>query len=89
MNMHEHGGNDESACAYENVFVRKGLIATFIAALRRYDVAEPGSLESAGAAAEIETLLPAIKALGVLDVFTLKSARARALLRSLDPDLPL
>lgn len=88
MSMNEHGDDCEGGMAYENVFVRKGLIATFMAALRRYEIADPDSLEAARAAADIETLLSAVKALGVLDVFELKSARARALVRSLDPDLP-
>ena len=79
----------EGRFAYENLFVRKGLIAAFMAALRRYDIADPESPEAARAAAEVETLLSAVKALGVLDVFAPKSARARTLLRLLDPDLPL
>ena len=85
----EHGRDRETRRAYEDVFVRKGSIAAFMAAVRRYDAAAPESLEAVHAAADIELLLAVIKALGVLEVFAVKSARARLLLRSLDPDLPL
>lgn len=79
----------KSRQAYDALFTRKGSIAAFIAALRCYDAAAPDSSESAQAAADVAGLLPAMLALGVLDVFSLKSARARTLLRSLDPSLPV
>jgi hypothetical protein len=79
----------EGRSGYESAFVRKGSIAAFIAAVHRLDAAAPDSQDAIRAAAEIEALLDSIKLLGVLDVFTPKSERARAVLRALDPDLPV
>jgi len=77
-----------SGLAYDNVFLRKGSVAAFVAAVRRYDAAAPDSPEAARAASDIEELLPAVGALGVFQVFAPISERARALLKSLDSKLP-
>jgi hypothetical protein len=79
----------ESERAYNDVFVRKGCLAAFLSAARRFDAVSPGSAEAARAADDIRAVLPAVAALNVFDVFALKSARVRALVVSLDPELPL
>jgi len=86
MNAEDHR---VSRRAYDDVFIRKGSLAAFMVALRRYDSAAPDSDEATRAAADIEALLPAMSALGVFEVLTVKSVRARALLQSLDPRLLL
>ena len=79
----------ESERAYNDVFVRKGCLAAFLSAARRFDGASPRSTEAARAADDIRAVLPTVAALNVFDVFALKSARVRALVASLDRELPL
>jgi hypothetical protein len=79
----------DSERAYNDVFVRKGCLAAFLSAARRFDAASSGSAEAVRAADDIRAVLPAIAALNVFEVFALKSARVRALVQSLDSDLAL
>ena len=79
----------ESERAYNDVFVRKGCLAAFLSAARRFDAASPGSTEAARAGDDIRAVLPTVASLNVFDVFALKSARVRALVASLGRELPL
>jgi hypothetical protein len=79
----------DSERAYNDVFARKGCLAAFLSAARRFDAASSGSAEAARAADDIRAVLPSIAALNVFEVFALKSARVRALVQALDPHLPI
>jgi hypothetical protein len=62
------------------VEVRKGSVAAFVANAKRLEDLEPGSAEYAPLVAQLKALKPALAAVGVLDVFALRSAKLASIL---------
>jgi hypothetical protein len=62
------------------VEVRKGSVAAFLANAKLLDSVQEGSREEADVEAQIKALAPKLKALGMLDVFSVRSPRLAALI---------
>lgn len=62
------------------VEVRKGSVAAFLANAKLLLSVPAGSSEEAEVEAQIKALAPKLKALGMLEVFTIKSPRLAALI---------
>jgi hypothetical protein len=55
------------------VKVRKGSVAAFVANVKQLEQLDPASADYAQVSAQIKQLVPAVRAVGVLDVFTPKT----------------
>ncbi|WNV85906.1 hypothetical protein [Umezawaea sp. Da 62-37] len=66
--------DDVDSGVLNGVEVRKGSVAAFVANARRLDDLRPGSPERDAVLAELRRLVPALRAVGVLDVFAPRSA---------------
>jgi hypothetical protein len=62
------------------VEVRKGSVAAFLANAKLLDTVAPDSPEEAEVEAEIKALAPKLKALGMLEVFSIRSPRLAQLI---------
>ncbi|MDI5967065.1 hypothetical protein [Streptantibioticus silvisoli] len=60
-------------CVINDVEVRKGSVAAFVANAKRLDGLELGTPEDTEVRAQLRKLVPALRAVGVLDVFTVRS----------------
>ncbi|WP_127505602.1 DUF7709 family protein [Actinoplanes solisilvae] len=65
---------------FENVQVRKGTIAAFIANVRALDGLEPGTSSYDAVADQLRAAVPALRAVGLFDIFEVRSAELREVL---------
>ena len=65
---------------FDNVRVRKGTIAAFIANVRTLDGLEPGTSGYDAVAEQLRAAVPALEAVGLFDIFEVKSPQLRRVL---------
>ncbi|XVU28938.1 hypothetical protein ACQPZJ_18325 [Actinoplanes sp. CA-054009] len=65
---------------WKGVEVRKGTIAAFIENARALNMLEPGTAAYDEVAAQLRATVPALEAVGVFEVFELRTPRLRELL---------
>ncbi|QPI50350.1 pyridoxamine 5'-phosphate oxidase family protein [Massilia antarctica] len=77
--------DDVNEASFQGLTIRKGTVAAFLANARAF--ADPALADAARAAvqADIEEALPALRALGVFDVFEIRHASLRALIEKREP----
>jgi len=66
--------DDVSRKVLNGVAVRKGSVAAFVANAKALEALEPTTPEYAEVAAQLRALAPAVAAVGLFDVFELRSA---------------
>lgn len=76
------GGADDAS--FGGVTARKGTVAAFVANAKLLDDLPVGSPEREAVLAQLRELAPALRAVGVLDVFTPRSPEVAALVA--EPD---
>ena len=74
--------DEVDTCEINGLTLRKGTVAAFLWNCRRWLELAPGVPERAGIETEMKAALPALRALGVFDLFDLRDARLRALVGS-------
>jgi hypothetical protein len=73
---------DVNSREINGVEVRKGSVAAFVANARQLDRLDPSGSEYAQVASQLRALVPALRAVGVLDVFTPRSGVLAELIES-------
>lgn len=73
---------DVSSREINGVAVRKGSAAAFVANVKQLDGLDPSSAECEQIISQIRTLVPALRAVGIFDVFTLRNSALAELIES-------
>ncbi|MEU0494035.1 hypothetical protein [Mycobacterium sp. NPDC006124] len=68
------------ATTFDGLEVRKGSVAAFVANARKLARLEPGHADRDALEDELSSLAPALRAVGLLEVFTPRSAAIAAIL---------
>lgn len=72
--------DDVDRLGIDGVSVRKGTVAAFVANARQLDLMDPSSAEHAAVVGQMRELVPAMRAVGLFDIFEPVSERVRAVI---------
>lgn len=72
--------DETNTVTMDDVTVRKGSVAAFVANVKLLEELPPGSPDRPAIEARMRALAPALRAVGVLDVFAPRSAAVAAIL---------